>query len=146
MQNLLDVPRKRPALVTLISVLMGLHGLILLILGILALLAVITGGRVNAFAGTSLAGAVDVASVTWLVEGLILFVLAWGLFTLKNWAYWSTLALEFLNLLGSGLALAAPQPSFWQSADWIVALSIIFSLVILICFLVGSKIRAAFEA
>jgi hypothetical protein len=146
MHNLMDVPRKRPVLVTVIAILMGLHGLILLILGILAFVAVVTGGKVNAFAGTSLAGAVDVVSVTWLVEGLILFILAWGLFTLKNWAYWTTLALEFLNLLGSGLALIAPQPSFWQSADWVVALSIIFSLVILVCFLVGSKIRAAFSA
>jgi hypothetical protein len=125
MQNLMDVPRKRPALLTVIAALMGLHGLILLILGVLALVAVVTGGKVNAFAGTSLAGSVDVVSVTWLVEGLILFVLAWGIFTLKNWAYWTTLALEFLNLLGSGLLFIAPQPSFWQSADWVVAHSII---------------------
>ncbi len=145
MQNWLDVPRKRPALVSIISLLMGLHSLLLLVLGILALVAVITGGKVNAFAGTSLAGAVDVLSVTWLVEGLILFVLAWGLWTLRLWAYWATLALEFLNLLGSSLALAAPQPSFWQSADWVVALGIIFSLVILVCFLIGGGIRSAFS-
>jgi hypothetical protein len=146
MRNLMDVPRARPGLITLISILLGLHGLLLLMLGTLALVAVVTGGRINVFGATVLANAVDVVSVTWLAEGLILLILAWGLWTLKRWAYWTTLTLELLNLLGSGLELLAPQPSLWKSANWVVALSLFFSLVILVIFLISSNIRDAFRA
>ncbi len=144
-KSMMNIPRKRPGLVTVIAILLGIQGLLLLILGILALIAVITGGKINAFGGTALATWVDVFSVTWLVEGVILLGLAWGLWRLLRWAYWAALVLEFLNLLGSSLELIAPQPSLRQTPTWTLALSLILSLVILVCFLVGSNIRAAFR-
>jgi hypothetical protein len=146
MQNtMIDIPRKRPGLVTALAILLGIQGIVLLILSVFAFVAVFTGGRVNVFSSTSLANFVDVISATWLVEGLVLFYLAWGLWMLKRWAYWATLVLEFLNLLASTLALAQPQPGLLQTANWAVALSLLFSLAILVCFLVGSNIRTAFR-
>ncbi|MFL5666879.1 MAG: hypothetical protein ACJ8BW_36855 [Ktedonobacteraceae bacterium] len=146
MQNtMVDIPRKRPGLVTVLAILLGIQGIILLILSIFAFVAVFTGGRINVFSSTSLANYVDVISATWLVEGLVLLYLAWGLWMLKRWAYWATLVLEFLILLSSALELAQPQPALWQTANWAVALSLLFSLGILVCFLVGSNIRSAFR-
>lgn len=146
MQNtMVNIPRKRPGLVTVLAILLGIQGIVLLILSVFAFVAVFTGGRINVFSSTSLANFVDVISVTWLVEGLVLFYLAWGLWMLKRWAYWATLALEFLNLLASTLALAQPQLGLLQTANWAVALSLLFSLAILVCFLVGSNIRSAFR-
>ncbi len=146
MQNtMMDIPRRRPVLVTIMAILLGIQGIALFILGALAFVAVFTGGRINVFGSTALADVVDVLSVTGLVEGLILLVLAWGLWMLKRWAYWATLVLELLNVLASALELIQPQPSLWQTANWVIALSLILSLVILVCFLVGSNIRAAFR-
>src|SRR2546429_5415256 len=44
---------------------------------------------------------IDGLLVGWipLVVGILLFILAWGLWTLRPWAYWVTLILEIVNIV-----------------------------------------------
>ena len=141
LNTLFEAPRKHPTLVTIIAALLAVEGLVWLVLGILAFIAVITNGKVNVLGGS--ADSVNVLSVTWLVSALAALFFAWALWTLKRWAFWATLVIDLLNILSSVLLLTRPNPLYPQSIGNI-AVSLIFVIFILACFLISSKVREAF--
>src|SRR5947209_6845110 len=82
MQNVTTT--KRPLGITILSVLMFIQAILEIILGVFA------------FIGSTFRDPLVGLLVGWvpLAVGVLLLILAWGLWTLKPWAYWGTLILE----------------------------------------------------
>src|SRR5258708_5592984 len=80
---------RRPLGITIISILLFISAVI----GIIGGLSSVIGNRPT--------GTVSDVLLGWfpLVLGIIALVLAWGLWTLKPWAYWGTLVVEIVNIL-----------------------------------------------
>src|SRR5579859_6404385 len=80
---------RRPLGITIISILLFISAVIEIIGG----LSSVIGNRPTGTASGVLLG--------WfpLVLGIIALVLAWGLWTLKPWAYWGTLVVEIVIIL-----------------------------------------------
>ena len=134
---------KRPLGVTIIAVLLIIAGILGLIFGGLALAAAFTLGHtldVHHHATTSTVVdtlGVILASIP-LILGLLALIFAWGLWALKRWAFWVTVALDVLFLLRYLLEFARHQ----LVATGIVG--IIISVAILIYLFADPNVRAAF--
>ena len=79
---------KRPLGITIISILLFITAIIDIVGGIFGLIGTRPSGSFNDIL-------VDYFP---LIIGVIELVLAWGLWTLKPWAYWATLILEIVNI------------------------------------------------
>jgi uncharacterized membrane protein (DUF485 family) len=115
----LRVSRKKPpAGQAAVVALLVIHGIVLIVIGLIAFF----GGFVGAYDvsnGHATPGAIVAvagAFLAWifLLGGIVSFLCALGLSTWQRWAFWLTIALEVINLLGGGCALAlrlfAPWP------------------------------------
>ena len=148
MQNAtMEAPRRRPLGVSIIAVLVAIQGIFFLILGILALVAVIAaansaGTTVNGYAitGATVSAIAGVLAGIFLVVGLVSLLLAWGLWTLKRWAFWATVIIEIISLINSVFAFTQPHANFWSAA-----VGMIIPIVILVYFLADANVRAAFR-
>ena len=141
--TLLEAPRKRPLLISIMAFLLAVEGVIWFMLGFLAFLAVITKGSFNVYGVSAAADSVDIISVTGLVSGVLYLFFAWAIWTLKRWAYWATLIVEFLNIISGALLVTRPKPLYPQSIGQI-AISLTIAFFVLACFLISSKVREAF--
>ncbi len=148
MQNTtMEAPRRRPLGVSIIAVLVAIQGIFFLILGILALVAVIAaansaGTTVNGYAitGATVSAIAGVLAGIFLVVGLVSLLFAWGLWTLKRWAFWATVIIEIISLLNSVFAFTQPHANFWSAA-----VGMIIPVVILVYFFADANVRAAFR-
>ena len=148
MQNAtMEAPRRRPLGVSIIAVLVAIQGIFFLILGILALVAVIVaansaGTTVNGYAitGATVSAIAGVLAGIFLVVGLVSLLFAWGLWTLKRWAFWATVIIEIISLIGNVFAFTQPHANFWSDA-----VGMIIPIVILVYFLADANVRAAFR-
>ena len=148
MQNAtMEAPRRRPLGVSIIAVLLAIQGIFFLILGILALVAVIVaansaGTTVNGYAitGATVSAIAGVLAGIFLVVGLVSLLFAWGLWTLKRWAFWATVIIEIISLINSVFAFTQPHANFWSAA-----VGMIIPIVILVYFLADANVRAAFR-
>jgi len=122
---------------------LAVQGVVWFILGSLAFVAVITNGSFNVYGASAAADSLDIISVTGLVSGVLYLFFAWALWTLKRWAYWATLLIEFLNIIAGVLLLTRPKALYSAGAGQI-ALSLIIAFFVLACFLISSKVREAF--
>jgi len=122
---------------------LAVQGVVWFILGSLAFVAVITNGSFNVYGASAAADSIDIISVTGLVSGVLYLFFAWALWTLKRWAYWATLLIEFLNIIAGGLLLTRPKALYAPGVGQI-ALSLIITFFVLACFLISSKVREAF--
>ena len=141
--TLLEAPRKRPLLISIMAFILAVEGVVWFILGTLAFFAVITNGSFNVYGASAAADSLDIISVTGLVSGVLYLFFAWALWALKRWAYWATLLIEFLNIIAGGLLLTRPKALYSVGAGQI-ALSLIITFFVLACFLISSKVREAF--
>ena len=118
MQN---VTRARPLGISIIAVIMAIQGILGILGGILLL-----------------AGGVPALGIITLILGVLYLVLAWGLWTLKPWAFWGTVILEVLTLINGifGLGLGRQTNGI---------LSIIFAVVVLIYMFADRNVRQAFR-
>ncbi|HXL37636.1 MAG TPA: hypothetical protein VN954_10595, partial [Ktedonobacteraceae bacterium] len=74
-----------------------------------------------------------------LIVGVLLFILAWGLWTLRPWAYWATLILEIVNIVLHFLG-------YGQTHSILAIISGgIISIIIVIYLLVDRNVRRAFR-
>jgi hypothetical protein len=124
---------RRPLGITIISILMFISAVIEII-----------GGLTSVIGNTPTGTASDVL-LGWfpLVLGVVTLILAWGLWTLKPWAYWGTLVVEILNILIHFFGfLGLPKT---HSALAVVSGGII-SIIIVIYLLVDRHVRRAFQA
>jgi hypothetical protein len=143
LNTLMETPRKRPLLVTIMALLLALQGAVWLVLGVLAFIGVITNGKIDVLGAASDITSLEVLSVTWLVSAVAALFFSWALWTLKRWAFWATLIIELGNILAGSLLLTRPNPLFAYSLGEI-AISMIVAIIILVFFLVDAKVREAF--
>ncbi len=127
---MLHTPRERPLGVTIIAILLGIQAVIAIISGIVVLV------------GTTFINPLAGLLVGWipLAIGILLFVLAWGLWTLKTWAFWATVVLEIVYILINVFSFSIPKGNVFSIFG-----GGIISLIILIYLLVDRHVRAAFS-
>jgi hypothetical protein len=133
--------RKKPSPGTkIVAVLLAAHGLFLIIIGLIAFF----GGFVGVYDvsnGHATPGAIVAvlgAFLAWifLLEGIVSFYCAQGLLAWERWAFWLTLALEVINLLGGWCAL-----TLRLFAQWPIVLSMSVAGAILLYMLIVIGLR-----
>ncbi len=137
--------RSRPLGVTIIAVLLIIAGVVELVVGGLAIAAVLALGHTIAQHGHGATGTlVDAAGGVLggisIVIGILTLIFAWGLWTLKSWAFWLTVALELFSLLRHLFEFFRPHPSVVG-----IVLGMIIPVVVLVYFLADQNVRAAFR-
>ncbi len=108
MQNTMSEPRRRPLGVTIIASLLGIEGILELLGGVLILVGIFAVGRaISGHGHTTTGNVVDVLGIVLaiipLVDGLLTFIFALGLWFLKRWAFWLTVIIEVISLVRHGL-------------------------------------------
>jgi uncharacterized membrane protein YdbT with pleckstrin-like domain len=127
--------RPRPLGITIIAIILGISavlGLIVIILGLVALGAAHIGG--------ALATVAVVALIIAAVFAILELFLAWGLWTLKAWAFWATAVIEALRVLDGLYALFIQHAAIGSAI-----LSLIFPIIILIYLFADRNVRTAFH-
>ena len=137
----LQASRKKPPPGEVVVVaLLGIHGLFLIIIGLIAFFGGFVGvyDVANGHATPGAMVAVLGAFLAWifLLGGIVSFLCAQGLWTWQRWAFWSTIALEVINVLVGGCALM-----LGLFTPWIVALSMSVAGGILLYVLIAIGIR-----
>ena len=131
-QEFTGTTRKRPLGITIIAILLFISAVIEII------------GGLSSVIGTRPTGTVSDVLLGWLplVIGVIVLVLAWGLWTLKPWAYWGTLVVEIVNILIHFFGfLGLPRT---HSALAVISGGIV-SIIIVIYLLADRNVRRAFQ-
>jgi hypothetical protein len=130
MQNVTTA--RRPLGITIIAILLFITAVIDII------------GGLSSVIGSPPTGTFSDVLLGWfpLVIGVIEFVLAWGLWTLKPWAYWGTLVIEIVNILIHFFGFLGLPRS--HSALAVVSGGIV-SIIIVIYLLVDGNVRRAFR-
>ena len=131
-QEFTGTMRKRPLGITLIAILLFISAVIEII------------GGISSVIGTTPTGTISDVLLGWfpLAMGVIELVLAWGLWTLKPWAYWGTLVVEIVNILIHFFGfLGLPRT---HSALAVISGGIV-SIIIVIYLLVDRNVRRAFQ-
>lgn len=117
---MLNVQRTRPLGITIIAIIAAIYGIVGIIGGIL-------------FLGTiAMTGAIT------LILGILELVLAWGLWTLQSWAFWTAVVIEVLSLINAIFTLT-------QRGVAEGVLGIVIALGILIYLFADPNVRAAFR-
>ena len=124
--------RKRPLGITLIAILLFISAVIEII------------GGLSSVIGTTPSGTLSDVLLGWfpLALGVIELVLAWGLWTLKPWAYWGTLVAEIVIILIHFFGLLGLPRT--HSALAVISGGIV-SIIIVIYLLVDRNVRRAFQ-
>jgi uncharacterized membrane protein (DUF2068 family) len=128
MQNITTT--KRPLGITIIAILLFISAVIEII------------GGIFTFIGSTLANPIDGLLLGWipLAIGIVTFIVAWGLWTLKPWAYWVTLIVEIISIVLNLFNLGRPQ----HSTLGVISGGLV-SLIIVIYLLVDGNVRRAFR-
>ncbi|HLI05974.1 MAG TPA: hypothetical protein VKV40_05335 [Ktedonobacteraceae bacterium] len=126
------VIHKRPLGITIIAILLFISAVIEIL------------GGITSIIGASSVGTISEVLLGWfpLILGIIELVLAWGLWTLKPWAYWGTLVAEIIIILVHFFGfLGLPRT---HSALAVISGGIV-SIIIVIYLLVDHNVRRAFQ-
>lgn len=128
MQNIMTT-RRRPLGISIIAI----------ILFIQAVFEIITG--IFSFLGRLITNPLAGLLVGWipLAIGILLLILARGLWTLKPWAYWGTLLLEIVNIVLHFLGYQQTHSLFAIISGGII------SIIVVIYLLVDRNVRRAFQ-
>ena len=131
-QEFTGTMRKRPLGITIIAILLFISAVIEII------------GGISSVIGTTPTGTMSDVLLGWfpLAMGVIELVLAWGLWTLKPWAYWGTLVVEIVNILIHFFGLLGLPRT--HSALAVISGGIV-SIIIVIYLLVDRNVRRAFQ-
>ncbi len=124
---------RRPLGITIIAILLFISAVIEII------------GGLTSVIGTPPTGTASDVLLGWfpLVMGIIELVLAWGLWTLKPWAYWGTLVVEIVIILVHFFGfLNLPRT---HSVLAVISGGIV-SIIIVIYLLLNRHVRRAFRA
>jgi uncharacterized membrane protein (DUF2068 family) len=115
-----EVLRKRPLGVTVIAIIEIVAAIVLL----LASLGVIT----------------TVLGIGVAIAAIFRLIVAWGLWTLKSWAFWTAVVLEVLHLFLNLYNLLAGH-----SSPIVAIFGMIINLVVLVYLFADPNVRAAFR-
>jgi hypothetical protein len=128
--------RKRPIGVGIIAVLVAIGGIITLIAASYWFFGL---GLFGFHLPASIRGyALWYGTVAALI-GLLQLYFAWGLWTVKRWAFWATVFLEILNIAGLLTSWMQRYSSFG-----FFLFSLVIPVIILVYFLADRKVRQAF--
>ena len=127
MQNVTTA--RRPLGITIISILLFIQAIFEIV------------GGFFAFFGSVIHNPLSGLLVGWvpLAIGVLVFILAWGLWTLKPWAYWATLILEIVNIVLHLFGFSQTHSLFAIVSGGII------SIIIVIYLLVDRNVRSAFR-
>lgn len=131
-QDVIRATRKRPLGITIIAILLFISAIIEIV------------GGISSVAGSPSAGTTNDVLLGWfpLVLGIIELVLAWGLWTLKPWAYWGTLIAEIVIILVHFFGfLGLPRT---HSALAVISGGVV-SILIVLYLLIDRNVRRAFQ-
>ena len=120
---------RRPLGITIIAILMFIQAIFEIVVGIFS------------FFGNIIKNPLSGLLVGWipLAVGVLIFILAWGLWTLKPWAYWVTLIFEIVNIVLHFLGYNQTHSLFAIISGGII------SIIIVIYLLVDGNVRRAFR-
>jgi uncharacterized membrane protein (DUF2068 family) len=126
----------RPLGITIIAAILGISAILALTLLILGLNRVSTLGL-----GAGMTSATSLALLGALILGFFEVALAWGLWTLRPWAFWTTAVVEAIRLI-LGLYVVFVLHEAIVSG----ILSTIIPVIILVYLFADRRVRAAFRA
>ncbi len=131
----MEVTKSRPEGISIIAILLMIEGGLQIAYGLLVLI------RAPGFVVSSAHTAVVVQVSPWgfLISGVLTLILAYSLWTLRSWAFWVTVVLEIINLIGGVIALF----SYYNPGA--VLLSMVIPAVILIYCFADRNVRSAFN-
>ena len=125
--------RTRPLGITIIAAFLGISALLALVVLILGLNRVSTLGL-----GEGMTASTSLALLGAIILGFFEVALAWGLWTLRPWAYWTTIIVEAIRvILGLYVVLIL------QKAIISGILSLIIPIIILVYLVADRNVRAA---
>ncbi len=133
--------RKKPLSATnIVAALLAVHGLFLIIIGLIAFI----GGFVRVYEvsnGHATPGAVVAvlgAFLAWifLLGGIVSFLCAQGLLAWQRWAFWLTIALEVINLLGGWCMLTLRLFSPWPI---VLSMSVAGAILLYMLIVIGLR-------
>jgi len=128
--------RTRPLGITIIAAFLGISALLALLVLILGLNRVSTLGL-----GEGMTASTSIALLGAIILGFFEVALAWGLWTLRPWAYWTTIIVEVIRvILGLYVVLIL------QKAIISGILSLIIPIIILVYLVADRNVRAAFSS
>lgn len=116
---MLNVQRSRPLGITIIAVIMAILGIIKIIGGIVLLAIVPALGIIS------------------IILGVLEFILAWGLWHLRTWAYWATVLLEALVVIQGVFGIARGTS--------VSIIDVVIAVILLIYLFADSNVRTAFR-
>ena len=141
MQNTTLAPRQRPLGVTIIAILAALQGIALLILSTIGFFGFLTTLSSYHEPLYSRVAHVGILGGVLLLVAVLSLLVAWGLWTLKRWAFWFTVVTQLVSLLSSIGMLTQTG----NSTTTTTTSNIIFAIVILIYLFADRNVRAAFR-
>src|SRR5438552_8742640 len=138
--TLIQALGKKPSGKVIVVALLGIHGLFLIIIGLIAFFGGFVGvydvsnGRVTPGAMVAVLG----AFLAWifLLGGIVSFLCAQGLLAWQRWAFWLTIALEVINLLGGWGALALRLFTPWLI---VVNMSVAGGILLYLLIVIGPR-------
>jgi hypothetical protein len=132
----LTTTRKRPIGVSIIAALVALGGIIALIAAIYWFFGI---GLFGFHLPGSIRGYAILYGTVAALLGLLQLFFAWGLWTLKRWAFWATVILEVLNIAG---VLTSWMQRYSNFGFYLF--SLVIPVVVLVYFLADRNVRQAF--
>jgi uncharacterized membrane protein (DUF2068 family) len=127
--------RSRPLGITLIAIMLGISTITDFLVAVI-LLTLERGG----VGGGNLLAAIAVILAFFGVFLLAELVLTWGVWTLQRWAFWATVIVVSLHLIGAIVGFFSHSIPWWASV-----LGIVIPLVILVYLLNDRTVRKAFR-
>ena len=127
--------RSRPLGITIIAAILGISATIAVVLLILGLNHVSSAGL-----GAGMTPGTSLVLLGALILGFFEIGLAWGLWTLRPWAFWSLTVIEVIRLI-----LGLYDVFILREAIIAGILSLIIPIIILVYLFADRNIRAAFR-
>ncbi len=128
-QQNITTARRRPLGISIIAIILFIQAVFEIIAGILS------------FLGHLITSPLTALFVGWipLVMGILLLILARGLWALRPWAYWVTLVLEIVNIVLHFLGYQQAHSLFAIISGGLI------SIIVVIYLLVDRNVRRAFQ-
>jgi hypothetical protein len=128
--------RSRPLGITIIAAVLGISALLALVILILGLTHVSMTGL-----GAQMGPAESIILLIALILGMFEVALAWGLWTLRPWAFWTTVIIEAIRFI-----VALYTVFFLQRVFISGIVGLIIPLIVLIYLFADARVRAAFRS
>jgi hypothetical protein len=128
--------RSRPLGITIIAAVLGISALLAVVILILGLTHVSVAGL-----GSQMSPLASIVLLIALILGMFEVALAWGLWTLRPWAFWTTVVVEAVRFI-----VALYTVFFLQRIFISGIIGLILPVIVLIYLFADPNVRAAFRS